>query len=780
MTTETASAPAGWALAVDFGTTATTAVIVRGRTLQLVRFGSSTRMPSGVFVDPDEGLLAATGALNRGGADPGRYVRTPKRLVGRDDDVRVAGQDVAVRTLVATVLRTVLREAQQQAGGSAPDQVVLTHPARWALTAREVLTEAAGDAGMGRPILVPEPVAAGEEAASAAAAGSRVAVYDLGGGTFDAAVLDRTDDDTWVLAGRPGGLDPFGGEAIDALLHRHLLEKVTELDPNAAKVIDDPDTAAERGLARTWWRDLRAVKEDLSESTSCSIWIPGTDHAILVSREELEHLVHRPIADTVDELARTIQYAPGDRKVTEILMCGDASRMPIVDRLVRAQFAGIPVRHAEDPKGVVARGAVSAAARLAAAEQAARPGNTSGRSATETAPGAPPATSLAGWDLGLAAAQGVHALRQAQGATPQAQGPTRPAQDPTRHAPVPPPGPDRTPAPPPRRERAEQPPQIGEPSQPKSRRRGRIALIAAGGVVLVLAVVGVGAVLAQQRSTPPEPTPSGGDLAGLAARFRVDLADTACTSNAAEVSIRCTRTDRDSRQDVTASFRRYPTSAEAKAAYDTRVAELGPTEELTEQPFGYHADPADRTGSPTGTLTVGRNSSDETVFLVQSDEYVAEFSGPESDTVERAFIDAEMSGTVDAPAVFGALLNRSDLTCWPNYWMLFSNSDDVSVDCFSQTPGGHESEPEVAFIRLSESQDVDTRITELKGDGKVLGDITTWSVEGKTMGPYVVVDYGEDSVYRYGIIWARNDTPNLVAIASGNSLPELKEFWESV
>src|SRR5690606_22108806 len=135
---------------------------------------------------------------------------------------------------------------------------------------------------------------------------------------------------------------------------------VAGLDPAGAAALDAPGSAAERGLARTWWRDLRALKEDLSESASCRIAVPGTDHSVLVGRDELEALVRGLVSESVDELERTLAAAGGSAP-SAVLLCGDASRMPIVDRLVRRRFAGVPVRSAEDPKGVVALGAVAAA-----------------------------------------------------------------------------------------------------------------------------------------------------------------------------------------------------------------------------------------------------------------------------------------------------------------------------------------------------------------------------------------------------------------------------------
>jgi hypothetical protein len=351
-----------WTLSIDFGTTATVAAVVRedGRA-ELVDFGPTTRMPSGVFDHPTDGLVAGQRAANQAGADPARYVRTPKSHVGGGAPVRVAGQDLEVADLVAAVLKEAARVATQRAGGEPATRIILTYPARWATPATDQLREAAARAGLQGAELVPEPVAAGTAGATTTAEGARVAVYDLGGGTFDAAVLERAEGG-WQLAGKPGGLPAVGGERFDALLHDALIALLRADDPEAAEALANPQTARHRGYARTWWRDLRALKEHLSGDSFGDIAVPGTDRTMRFTRDELEELVGPDLDRTVTELRTTLADA-GPGEVREIVMSGDASQMPAVSDRLGVAF-DLPIRMASDPKAVVARGAVAAADRL--------------------------------------------------------------------------------------------------------------------------------------------------------------------------------------------------------------------------------------------------------------------------------------------------------------------------------------------------------------------------------------------------------------------------------
>ena len=206
--------------------------------------------------------------------------------------------------------------------------------------------------------LVAEPMAAGQQAAEPDRTAGAVAVYDLGGGTLDAAVLERTGAGAWRVLGPPGGLDPLGGETFDLLLHRYLLTQLEDLDPQMANVLDAPSNATERGFARTWWRDLRSLKEDLSEVSSGRIAVPGSENLLLLSRAELEDLLGEAVRDSVDEFEQVVHGASISSDFS-IVVAGDASRMPLVHELIRERFGDVPVASVDDPKGAVAAGALT-------------------------------------------------------------------------------------------------------------------------------------------------------------------------------------------------------------------------------------------------------------------------------------------------------------------------------------------------------------------------------------------------------------------------------------
>src|SRR4051794_12190594 len=153
-------------------------------------------MPSALFAADDGNLVVGRDAERRARLDPARFEPNPKRRV--DDGVLRLGESVVpVSDALAAVLGRVLEETERQLNGAALDEVRLTHPAQWGPARRNVLMSAALLAGAPAEIvLVPEPVAAAAHFASVLdrnfPIGQALAVYDLGAGTFDVAIVGVT------------------------------------------------------------------------------------------------------------------------------------------------------------------------------------------------------------------------------------------------------------------------------------------------------------------------------------------------------------------------------------------------------------------------------------------------------------------------------------------------------------------------------------------------------------------------------------------------------------
>ena len=167
--------------------------------MERIQLQAAPQMPSMVFWREATG--GSTGRLVLGlEADelsplaPWCLERAPKRRLG-DEFMQLGEKELRVVDVIGAILREVVNEALTLSGGEAPDEIRLTHPARWGQRRLEKLRQAAASAGIEDPRFIPEPVAAAAHFASERlSVGEHVAVYDLGGGTFDTAVLERTDE----------------------------------------------------------------------------------------------------------------------------------------------------------------------------------------------------------------------------------------------------------------------------------------------------------------------------------------------------------------------------------------------------------------------------------------------------------------------------------------------------------------------------------------------------------------------------------------------------------
>jgi actin-like ATPase involved in cell morphogenesis len=367
-------AVAGWVLGIDFGTCFTCAAVSRAGRVDVIQGPDGGRLESAVSIDEDGTLTAGHRAGNLAVAFPERAIRLPKRALANGPVTLVAGREVETAAIVAPVLRAAAEEAITQAGGQAPDRVVLTCPALWGPGERRRLAEAGERAGLGTAAtleaeLTTEPVgaacfyASGQDGSPAGPlpAGRRVAVFDFGGGTLDTVVLERTTDG-FTVVGRPGGSARLGGEDLDEALRGLIERKVSDADGGAAWAQLWAGTSIpERRQRRHLLADISELKTIVGGGRRQPgyVHVPGHDEPVYVTPAEFDETVRPLIEQAVGELARTLdaaQVKPAD--LDGIYLAGGSSRVELVGRLIH-QRLGIAPRLVGDPKTVVIRGALT-------------------------------------------------------------------------------------------------------------------------------------------------------------------------------------------------------------------------------------------------------------------------------------------------------------------------------------------------------------------------------------------------------------------------------------
>ena len=357
----------GYQLGIDLGTTYTAAAVCRssGRGWvepEVISLGSrSATVASVLFLAADGSVLVGDAAERRALTDPDRVVREFKRRVGDSTPIVVAGRNWAPEELSARLVRWVVDRVAEREGGPA-DRIAVTHPASWGSHKTGLLARALASQGLTVTFLA-EPQAAALQYASTerVGVGSTIAVYDLGGGTFDAAVVRKGDAASagsgpagFGLLGRPEGLERLGGIDFDDVVFEHVRAGL----PDAFENLDDTDPSVLSAVARIR-RDCTEAKEALSSDTEVSIpvLLPASRGSVRLHRSEFEQLIRPQIEETVEALRQAVGSAGlAPAQLTAVLLVGGSSRIPLVSQLVSEQL-GRPVAVDADPKNAIAKGA---------------------------------------------------------------------------------------------------------------------------------------------------------------------------------------------------------------------------------------------------------------------------------------------------------------------------------------------------------------------------------------------------------------------------------------
>jgi Fe-S protein assembly chaperone HscA len=337
-----------------------------------------TLCPSIVSLDSDGSVIVGEAARRRLLTQPERTIYSVKRLMGRGPaDVQSELKlfpfriDPSSKSVIRVKLGDrvftppeisafVLRELKNWAEnhfGEAVERAVITVPAYFNDAQRQATKDAGKIAGLEVLRLVNEPTAAALAYGlheKPVAAGGRVAVYDLGGGTFDISVLkliSTGDGDIYQVLSTNGDTH-LGGDDIDNLLQSFVHEQILQED--------QIDFSPHAELAQELRKALIAMKHQLSDSESATLRFLLPNGAVFVhefTRGAFEALIH-PIVDRtmgpVRQALADAQLKPAE--IDEIVLVGGATRTPLIRRTVQEFFGRKP--HTElNPDEVVALGA---------------------------------------------------------------------------------------------------------------------------------------------------------------------------------------------------------------------------------------------------------------------------------------------------------------------------------------------------------------------------------------------------------------------------------------
>lgn len=373
----------GKVIGIDLGTTNSCVAVMEGDKVKIIENAEGTRTTPSIVAYKDDEILVGQSAKRQAVTNPNNTLFAIKRLIGRRFDdkvvqkdigmvpykiakadngdawVEINGKKLAPPQVSAEILKKMKKTAEDYLGESVTEAVV-TVPAYFNDSQRQATKDAGKIAGLDVKRIINEPTAAALAYGMDKKQGdSTVAVYDLGGGTFDVSIIEIADVDGEqqfeVLA--TNGDTFLGGEDFDSALIDYLVDEFKkDQDVNLKG-----DSLAMQRLKEA----AEKAKIELSSAQSTEVNLPyitadssGPKHLVVtISRSKLESLTEELVQRTMGPCKTALEDAGlkvGD--VDDVILVGGQTRMPLVQQKVQ-EFFGQEPRKDVNPDEAVAAGA---------------------------------------------------------------------------------------------------------------------------------------------------------------------------------------------------------------------------------------------------------------------------------------------------------------------------------------------------------------------------------------------------------------------------------------
>ncbi|QOJ13187.1 MAG: molecular chaperone DnaK [Planctomycetia bacterium] len=364
-------------IGIDLGTTNSVVAVMEGGQPKVLINDSGARITPSVVAFTDKGeRLVGQRARNQQVTNPQRTVYSIKRFMGRRHNevaneekmvpykivgapdelvkVEVDGKQFAPPEISAMVLRDLKATAERYLGETV-ERAVITVPAYFNDAQRQATKEAGQIAGLKVERILNEPTAAALAYGLDKKSNEKIAVFDLGGGTFDISILDVGDSVFEVLS--TNGDTHLGGDDLDEALIHHVAEEFRRKE--GVDLRKDP-----MALQRLKEHCERA-KCELSGSMETTINLPyitadasGPKHLqMTITRAKFEQIIEPLVERCRGPVLRALQDAKlSPKDIDEIVMVGGSTRVPMVQRLAKEIFGKDP-NLTVNPDEVVAVGA---------------------------------------------------------------------------------------------------------------------------------------------------------------------------------------------------------------------------------------------------------------------------------------------------------------------------------------------------------------------------------------------------------------------------------------
>ncbi|AMK12326.1 molecular chaperone DnaK [Pseudodesulfovibrio indicus] len=368
----------GKIIGIDLGTTNSCVYVMEGKDPKCITNPEGGRTTPSVVAFTDKERLVGDIAKRQSVTNPEKTVFAIKRLMGRSSDapevkkwqqhcpykivagngndawVEIDGKKYSPPEVSAMILQKLKKDAEIYLGEPVTEAVI-TVPAYFNDSQRQATKDAGKIAGLEVKRIINEPTAASLAYGFDKKANEKIAVFDLGGGTFDISILEVGDN---VVEVRATNGDTFlGGEDFDHRIIEYLVDEF--------KKENGIDLSKDRMALQRLKEAAEKAKHELSSSMETEVNLPfitadqnGPKHMMVkISRGKLEKLVDDLVDRTVEPCRKALKDAGlSAADIDEVILVGGMTRMPLVQEKVKSFFGKEPNRSV-NPDEVVSMGA---------------------------------------------------------------------------------------------------------------------------------------------------------------------------------------------------------------------------------------------------------------------------------------------------------------------------------------------------------------------------------------------------------------------------------------
>ncbi|MCD5385080.1 molecular chaperone DnaK [Candidatus Gracilibacteria bacterium] len=353
----------GKIIGIDLGTTNSCVAFMEGGEAKVIPNAEGNRTTPSIVAHKDGSIIVGTPAKRQSITNPAGTIFSAKRFIGRKFDevkdeiasvpyevvkgkngealIKFDGKEVRPEEIGAHVLMK-LKEDAEKFLGEKVSEAVITVPAYFNDDQRQATINAGKIAGLEVKRIVNEPTAAALSYGAGKGKNEKIAVYDLGGGTFDISILELSEEGTFEVLATNGdthlGGDDFDKKILDYIIDEFKKEQAIDLrnDPMALQRVRD---------------EAEKAKKELSSTTSYDINLPyitmdssGPKNLLMtITKAKFEELIADLVEKSIEPCKKVLEDAGlSTSDLNQVLLVGGSTRVPLVISKVESFFGKKP------------------------------------------------------------------------------------------------------------------------------------------------------------------------------------------------------------------------------------------------------------------------------------------------------------------------------------------------------------------------------------------------------------------------------------------------------